>query len=159
MKVRYHESFLFPQGQEDFGRSLVFPQGQLHGLGAYPANLKVIGSVRGLHDSGMDTIDYKIVTRESAIAALQPNFKDWETGQLIDISGSSNDQLEYMLFKSFEHMNPRTGRNYLIKDSTSEREFSGKQSAAQQAAAQQAAAQQAAAAAAQQAAAQPYRGV
>jgi multidrug efflux pump subunit AcrA (membrane-fusion protein) len=157
VKVRYHESFLFPQGQEDFGRSLVFPQGQLHGLGAYPANLKVIGSVRGLHDSGMDTIDYKIVTRESAIAVLQPNFTDWETGQLIDISGSSNDQLEHLLFKTFEHMNPRTGRNYLIKDSTSEREFSAQQgaAAAQQAAAQQAAAQQAAAqqAAAQQAAA------
>jgi len=34
MKFRYDESFLFPQGQEDFGRSLMFPQGQLHGLGA-----------------------------------------------------------------------------------------------------------------------------
>jgi hypothetical protein len=32
MKQRYEESFLFPQGAEDFGRSLVFPQGQLHGL-------------------------------------------------------------------------------------------------------------------------------
>jgi hypothetical protein len=34
MKQRYSENFLFPQGQEDFGRSLVFPQGNLHGLGA-----------------------------------------------------------------------------------------------------------------------------
>jgi hypothetical protein len=34
MKFRYDESFLFPQGQEDYGRSLMFPQGQLHGLGA-----------------------------------------------------------------------------------------------------------------------------
>jgi hypothetical protein len=32
MKVRYDESFLFPNSQEDFGRSLVFPQGNLHGL-------------------------------------------------------------------------------------------------------------------------------
>jgi hypothetical protein len=32
MKQRYAENFLFPQGQEDFGRSLVFPQGNLHGL-------------------------------------------------------------------------------------------------------------------------------
>jgi hypothetical protein len=34
MKVRYDESFLFPQGQLDYGRALLFPQGQLHGLGA-----------------------------------------------------------------------------------------------------------------------------
>jgi len=33
MKTRYEESFLFPQGREDFGRSLVFPQGNLRGLG------------------------------------------------------------------------------------------------------------------------------
>jgi hypothetical protein len=33
MKTRYNESFLFPQGQNDFGRSLVFPQGTLRGLG------------------------------------------------------------------------------------------------------------------------------
>jgi hypothetical protein len=33
MKVRYTESFLFPHSQDDFGRTLVFPQGQLHGLG------------------------------------------------------------------------------------------------------------------------------
>jgi hypothetical protein len=33
MKQRYSENFLFPQGAEDFGRSLVFPQGQLRGLG------------------------------------------------------------------------------------------------------------------------------
>jgi hypothetical protein len=37
MKVRYDESFLFPQSREDFGRSLVFPQGNLHGLGAFGA--------------------------------------------------------------------------------------------------------------------------
>ena len=34
MKFRYDEAFLFPQGQEDYGRGLMFPQGQLHGLGA-----------------------------------------------------------------------------------------------------------------------------
>jgi hypothetical protein len=33
MKQRYAENFLFPQGKEDFGRSMVFPQGNLHGLG------------------------------------------------------------------------------------------------------------------------------
>jgi hypothetical protein len=33
MKQRYSENFLFPQGAEDFGRSLVFPQGNLRGLG------------------------------------------------------------------------------------------------------------------------------
>jgi hypothetical protein len=33
MKQRYNENFLFPQGAEDFGRSLVFPQGNLRGLG------------------------------------------------------------------------------------------------------------------------------
>ena len=33
MKQRYSENFLFPQGAEDYGVSLVFPQGQLHGLG------------------------------------------------------------------------------------------------------------------------------
>jgi hypothetical protein len=32
MKQRYNQNFLFPQGAEDFGRSLVFPQGNLHGL-------------------------------------------------------------------------------------------------------------------------------
>jgi hypothetical protein len=32
MKQRYSENFLFPQGKEDFGRSLVFPQGNLRGL-------------------------------------------------------------------------------------------------------------------------------
>ena len=31
MKFRYDESFLFPQGQEDFGRGLMFSQGQLSG--------------------------------------------------------------------------------------------------------------------------------
>jgi len=31
MKFRYDESFLFPQGQEDYGRGLMFPQGQLSG--------------------------------------------------------------------------------------------------------------------------------
>jgi hypothetical protein len=34
MKTRYEESFLFPQGREDFGRSLLFPQGNLRGLGS-----------------------------------------------------------------------------------------------------------------------------
>jgi hypothetical protein len=34
MKFRYDESFLFPQGQEDYGRSLMFPQGNLSGFGA-----------------------------------------------------------------------------------------------------------------------------
>jgi len=34
MKQRYAENFLFPQGKEDFGRSLNFPQGNLHGLGS-----------------------------------------------------------------------------------------------------------------------------
>jgi hypothetical protein len=34
MKTRYNESFLFPQGQNDFGRTLVFPQGTLRGLGS-----------------------------------------------------------------------------------------------------------------------------
>jgi len=33
MKFRYDESFLFPQGQEDYGRSLMFPQGNLSGFG------------------------------------------------------------------------------------------------------------------------------
>jgi hypothetical protein len=33
MKFRYDESFLFPQGQEDFGRGLMFPQGNLSGFG------------------------------------------------------------------------------------------------------------------------------
>jgi hypothetical protein len=33
MKFRYDESFLFPQGQEDYGRNLMFPQGQIHGFG------------------------------------------------------------------------------------------------------------------------------
>jgi hypothetical protein len=46
MKQRYSESFLFPQGQEDFGRSLVFPQGQLHGL----------GGLSGTGDSVLDTL-------------------------------------------------------------------------------------------------------
>ena len=32
MKQRYSQNFLFPQGAEDYGRSLVFPQGNLHGL-------------------------------------------------------------------------------------------------------------------------------
>ena len=31
MKQRYSENFLFPQGAEDFGQSLVFPQGSLRG--------------------------------------------------------------------------------------------------------------------------------
>jgi len=31
MKFKYDESFLFPQSQEDFGRGLMFPQGQLSG--------------------------------------------------------------------------------------------------------------------------------
>jgi len=53
MKTRYEESFLFPQGQEDFGRSLVFPQGQLHGLsglGAVPtdAEIRASGATWGL---------------------------------------------------------------------------------------------------------------
>ena len=33
MKQRYSENFLFPQGAEDYGRSLMFPQGNLSGLG------------------------------------------------------------------------------------------------------------------------------
>jgi macrodomain Ter protein organizer (MatP/YcbG family) len=53
MKVRYDESFLFPNSQEDFGRSLVFPQGRLHGLrglGAVPtdAEIRAAGATFGL---------------------------------------------------------------------------------------------------------------
>jgi hypothetical protein len=32
MKQRYNQNFLFPQGAEDYGRSLMFPQGNLRGL-------------------------------------------------------------------------------------------------------------------------------
>ena len=150
MKTRYEESFLFPNSQEDFGRSMVFPQGQLHGLSGLSGqeSLQVIGSVFGLHSNGINTVNYKIVTRESALAALQPLYIDYETGQLIDISGLDSDQLEYNLWKSFEHLNPSTGKNYLIKGSSEETKFSLKQAAAEQAAAAAAAAE----AAAQQAA-------
>jgi hypothetical protein len=34
MKQRYSQNFLFPQGAEDYGRSLMFPQGNLRGLGS-----------------------------------------------------------------------------------------------------------------------------
>jgi multidrug efflux pump subunit AcrA (membrane-fusion protein) len=181
VKVRYHESFLFPQGQEDFGGSLVFPQGQLHGLSGLSGveSLQVIGSVTGRRYYSFDTpslVDFKIVTPESARAVLQPTFIDFQTGELRDLSGWGIDDLENNLWQLFPGSRGNADKTYLVKGSSLEREFSAQkarddrdlaeaaarrkaaadQEAAQQAAAQQAAAQQAAAqqAAAQQAAAQ-----
>jgi len=162
MKVRYDESFLFPQGQEDFGRSLVFPQGQLHGLsGMSPVDyLAVIGSVSGrkyIDENNFVLIDYKIVTPDSARTALlgfvfssDPEY----------VMGAGPDELTNLLYSYFSSYSPRPGMYYLVKGSTLEQEFSAQKAkdaaeiAAYRLAAQQSAAAAAAAAAAQQAAAQ-----
>jgi hypothetical protein len=152
VKVRYHESFLFPQGQEDFGRSLVFPQGQLHGLsGPYSKEredlLVVIGEVGG----------YQIVTANSAIAALAPSFYDPVTTYPIAF-GTMPHQLEAYLrvFGEDKYLVRGSYRETALQDQARAqgiakpvRDPEAEKLAAQQAAAQQAAAQQAAAAARQ----------
>jgi hypothetical protein len=161
MKVRYDESFLFPQGQEDFGRSLVFPQGQLHGLsGMSPVDyLAVIGSVSGrkyIDENNFVLIEYKIVTPESARTALlgfvfssDPEY----------VMGAGPDELTNLLYSYFSSYSPRPGMYYLVKGSSLEQDLAAQKAKddrdlADAAARRKAAADQAAAAtAAQQAAA------
>lgn len=126
MKVRYHESFLFPQGQEDFGGALVFPQGQLHGLNGLSGNesLQAIGTIRGLKkidEYNSVSIEYKIFSPANVDAFLQ---------LYVDAPGMSIDNMEQLL-------QGIVGREkyYLVKGSSLELELSKKQAAAQQAAA------------------------